>query len=258
MKIGIVGCGFVGTAVKEAHKNDTVMINDPKLENSVSLSQFFECDAVYICVPSPQKDNGECDTSILEGVLRQLTVKVETPIISKVTAPPSEYERLEKLYPNLVYSPEFLTAANATEDYVNAQYIIVGGEDYTLRYSAAKTIQSTVGTDEFFLTDIKTASAYKYMMNSYLAMKVTFMNDFYLFAKEQNINWDSLILFAKNDNRIGDTHMTVPGPDGQFGWGGYCFPKDLNAITNSSDQLQLLKAVIERNKTHRNLEKSYD
>jgi UDP-glucose 6-dehydrogenase len=83
---------------------------------------------------------------------------------------------------------------------------------------------------DIILTDIKTASFYKYLMNSYLAMKVTFMNDFFELASAHKLNWEEVRTMLRKDSRIGESHTTVPGPDGQYGWGGFCFPKDVAAI----------------------------
>jgi UDPglucose 6-dehydrogenase len=260
MRIGIVGCGFVGSAIAHAHQHDEVVINDPKLPNSQPLSAFNNCDAIFICVPSPSKENGHCDTSILEDTLKNLllvNINRPIPIISKVTAPPEEYARLQKIYPCLVHSPEFLTAKNAIIEYKYAKWCIVGGgEDYCKR--AAEIIFSGMADmrrDKIMITDIKTAAFYKYLMNSYLATKVTFMNDFYELAVADGICWDHVKQLSRLDDRIGKTHWDVPGPDGQYGWGGYCFPKDVAAIIMEAiDQqldFELLQRVETINKKHR-------
>jgi UDPglucose 6-dehydrogenase len=105
------------------------------------------------------------------------------------------------------------------------------------------------------ITDIKTAALYKYLMNSYLAAKVTFMNDFYQLSQAEGVNWKELTGLTVWDDRIGHTHMSVPGPDGKFGWGGICFPKDIAAIIEESLDLnaglEILDRVEEINKKHR-------
>jgi UDPglucose 6-dehydrogenase len=234
MKIGLIGCGFVGNAIAWAHRADELVVRDPKLKDSASLDQFNSCDAIYVCVPTPSTEDGHCDTAILESVLKELlfvNINKRIPIISKVTAPPSVYERLGKEYPNLVHCPEFLTAANAMTDYQNSDYFVLGG-DKEYCEMAKEVIERGVPLvhEKFLMTDIKTASLYKYMMNSYLAMKVTFMNDFKALADVHDIEFDKLTELSVFDDRIGHTHMKVPGPDGLAGWGGACFPKDVAAI----------------------------
>jgi UDPglucose 6-dehydrogenase len=185
-----------------------------------------------------------------------VNINKQIPIISKVTAPPSVYTRLQEQYPNLVYCPEFLTAANNVSDYANSNYFVLGGS-YDWCVKARTVIHQGVPLvhDQFTIVDIKTASLYKYMMNTYLATKVTFMNDFKMLADAEGVAWDDLKYLSKADNRIGDTHMNVPGPDGQYGWGGGCFPKDVAAIImeaiDKKVDFELLDRVETINKKHR-------
>ena len=265
MRIGIVGHGYVGSAISWAHRSDELVIRDPKMKDSASLDQFKGCDAIFICVPSPCIDptleNGHCDSSILEQTLKELLfvlINEQIPIICKTTAPPSVYERLQKEYPNIVHVPEFLTAANATTDYADADYCIIGG-DYDWAVKARGVIQHgrPMVQDKFTIVPIKVAALFKYMMNSYLATRVTFMNDFKLLADAEGVDWKDLTYLAKHDGRIGYSHMDVPGPDGQYGWGGTCFPKDIAAILHEAmdldTELELLGRVEDINKQHRKL-----
>jgi UDPglucose 6-dehydrogenase len=245
--------------VAYAHRSDELIVRDPKLENSAPLHKLNECDGIYICVPSPSLEDGHCDTSILEGVLKELTfanIAKDKVLISKVTAPPSTYSTLLAQYPNLVYCPEFLTAANNTTDYLNASYFIFGGHrEWCER--ARNIVRSAVPLvdDKLLITDIRSASLFKYMMNSYLATKVTFMNDMKDLADRYNIDWDQFKTLAVWDDRIGYTHMSVPGPDGQKGWGGACFPKDVAAIImdgiDHGADMELLQRVEEINRKQR-------
>lgn len=262
MSVGIVGFGYVGQAIGWAHRySHELVIRDPKLKDSASLDQFTGCDGIFVCVPSPSTADGHCDTTLLEEVLTELlfvNINKQIPIISKVTAPPSVYERLQKEYPNLVYCPEFLTAANNTIDYANSPYFVLGG-NHEWCERARDIIREGVmlSHNKFIITDIKTASLYKYMMNSYLATKVTFMNDFKLLADAEGVDWHDIKTLTTYETRIGKTHMDVPGPDGEFGWAGGCFPKDVAAIiTEAIDKgvdFELLDRVETINKKHRKL-----
>jgi nucleotide sugar dehydrogenase len=253
MRIGIMGFGFVGSAVGWHHKHQDLIIRDPKLKDSADLSEFVNVDAVFVCLPSPMLEDGHCDTSFIENGLDELmTVQFEKPIpiICKTTAPPSTYQKLLEKYPNIVYSPEFLTAANNIADYGNATFFVIGGHPEWCRL-AREVIRSGVNLpdEDFVFTDIKTASLFKYMMNSYMAMKVTFMNDFYHLAQAENVEWRDLKKLAGLDDRIGKTHMDVPGPDGQFGYGGACFPKDVAAIIMEAIDLDLDFELLQRVET---------
>jgi len=254
MRIGIIGFGFVGQAIWWSYQYKAeLVIRDPKLVDSASLDQLASCDAIFVCVPSPSTEDGHCDTTILEDTLKELsfvTIDKQIPVISKVTA------RLQEQYPNLVYCPEFLTAANNVADYANSNYFVLGGGyDWCVKARTAIHQGVPLVHDQFTIVDIKTASLYKYMMNTYLATKVTFMNDFKLLADAEGVAWDDLKYLSKADNRIGNTHMNVPGPDGQYGWGGGCFPKDVAAITmeaiDKNVDFELLDRVETINKKHR-------
>jgi UDPglucose 6-dehydrogenase len=265
MKIGIIGFGYVGSAIAWAHRHHDLVIRDPKMSDSAELDKFTSCDGIYVCVPSPPVDptleEGHCDTSILEQTLKELmfvNISKQIPIICKTTAPPSVYARLQEEYPNIVYCPEFLTAANNITDYANAEYFVFGGaHEWCTRARDIVREGVPMVEEKLLLTDIKTAALYKYMMNSYLATKVTFMNDFKLLADAEGVVWNNLKSLAIMDDRIGYTHMNVPGPDSQYGWGGGCFPKDVAAIIEEAIDhdldFELLQRVESINKTHRKL-----
>jgi UDPglucose 6-dehydrogenase len=258
MKIGLIGLGFVGSAIAYAHSGDDIIVRDPKLKDSAAVDQFNDCTGIFVCVPSPSTEDGRCDTSILESVLGELSLFTQIPIISKVTAPPSVYIRLQQQYPNLVHCPEFLTAANATADYQNSDYFVLGGNrDYCEQAKEVVRAGVPLVRDKFLITDIKTAALYKYMMNSYLATKVSFMNDFKELADAHNIDFKAVTDLSVFDDRIGYTHLQVPGPDGRYGWAGACFPKDVSAIIEEAIDMKVpsdfnvLQQVETQNKKHR-------
>lgn len=254
MKIGIIGYGFVGKAITNAHDRSKLLINDPKLFDNTSVEQIkSETSWVYIAVPTPMSDDGELDTSILESVLDSLQDYTGL-VISKCTALPNFYISAKKQYSfRLMHVPEFLTAANANIDYMTPEMIVMGGDIADCQYYKDVVIQAdntnTMST-KFVATDIGTASAMKYYANSFLATKVVFNNQFAGWCTKQGINWDNLASINKLDKRLGNTHWAVPGPDGMFGYGGYCFPKDVSALTHSdhNESLSLLKHQFEVNK----------
>jgi UDPglucose 6-dehydrogenase len=135
--------------------------------------------------------------------------------------------------------------------------VIIGGNKEWCD-KAAEIIDYHLGTPKEIvkIVDIKVAALYKYMMNSYLATKVTFMNEFYKLAQAEGVDWNKIKEAASYDDRIGMTHMDVPGSDGNYGWGGACFPKDIAAIINEAKSLGLdfglLENITNINKEHRN------
>lgn len=256
MKIGILGLGYVGSAVAWTHRNQTTIKRDPKLGNeSASLQEIYSCDAVYICVPTPMSNSGHCDDSYVRSVLKELS-NYSNVIISKSTLPPGVYAELKTQYPNLVHAPEFLTAANATADYENSEWVLVGGEKYWVEKAIDVISASTIKATHYHRTNINTASFFKYLANSFLASKVTFMNDLYHLSQVLGVDWFEVKEIATNDDRLGTSHWDVPGPDGQFGYGGACFPKDVSAIIEHAKdkniKLELLECVKSLNAKHRN------
>lgn len=253
MKIGIIGHGFVGKAIANAQDQNNLLINDPKLVGSKSIEEIkANTKWVYVSVPTPMSESGELDTSILESVLDSLQGYTGL-VISKCTALPSYYISAKKHYNfRLIHVPEFLTAANANTDYMTPEMIVMGGDIEECQYYKDVVVQAdktnTMST-KFVATDIGTASAMKYYANSFLATKVVFNNQFAEWCTKQGINWDNLTTINKLDKRLGNTHWSVPGPDGMLGYGGYCFPKDVSALIHSEhgESLSLLKHQFEVN-----------
>jgi UDPglucose 6-dehydrogenase len=256
MKIGIIGLGYVGSAVAATHKHHEIVVRDPKLnQESASLDCILQCDAIYICVPSPMNDDGSCNVEYIEAVLEEIQ-NYSKVIIAKSTLPPDFYKKLQLKFHNLVHVPEFLTAANAVNDYEQSAWVLVGGEEPFVEYAIDVIRSSSIVAKKYVKTNIATASMFKYIANSFLATKVTYMNDMYHLANQLDISWNDIKEISKNDSRLGDTHWDVPGPDGLFGYGGACFPKDVSAIIEHAKsfriELSLLESVKQINKKHRN------
>ena len=128
-KIGIIGHGFVGRAIANAHNKDQLLINDPKMFDSIEINEIkANTDWVYVAVPTPMLSDGAIDTSILESVFESLR-GYNGLVISKCTALPDYYKKAKKIYDfRLVHVPEFLTAANANKDYLHPELIVIGGD----------------------------------------------------------------------------------------------------------------------------------
>jgi len=252
-KIGIIGLGYVGSAVHEAYTDkgfNTVIIDiDPKLSTG-TYEDLKDCDAVFICVPSPAKENGECDTSILNSVL-YLLKDYKNVIISKTTAPPKFYERMQEVYLNLTHVPEFLTAADARRDFLNSQHAIIGGTVLAYQREAERILRAVQPLKQVVFASIGEAALAKYIINSFLANKVVFMNEMAELANAHGYNWNAIIPLLLTDRRLGESHLRVPGPDGFYGFGGHCFPKDTNALIKYANklgiQLSVLKSAIKKN-----------
>lgn len=256
MNIGIIGQGFVGNAVYQKFKNFfTVFTYD--LNSKLCNSNFEEinknCSIVFICLPTPMNSDGSCDISIVENMISKFSSKI---IINKSTVPPGATERFNTKFKNLqiVFNPEFLTERNAVQDFNNQNRIIIGGPRPAT--TTVKNIFSKVFPQAHI---IKTGSTHaemiKYFTNSFLATKVSFANEMYDLCLKLNLDYDKVVEYSVLDKRIGNSHLNVPGPDGDLGFGGHCFPKDLSALIKLSDDIgsinYLIKSVIKTNDTVR-------
>lgn len=128
-----------------------------------------------------------------------------------------------------MFNPEFLTEANYIEDFKNQNRIIIGGP------RPASTIVKNMFIKVFqdvpiIKTGSNTAESVKYFTNCFLATKVSFANEFKQICDQADVDYDKVVEYALYDERLGKSHFTTPGPDGRSGFGGSCFPKDINAL----------------------------
>lgn len=254
--LGIIGQGFVGNAVrlgmqhvfdiKAYDKDGNKFRNVNGIEDVV-----LNTDIAFVCVPTPMMKSGECDLKILNVALTEIQNEViaynkkNYIVIVKSTIPPGTTDRLNKLYTELdiVFNPEFLTEANAVDDYKNQNRIILGGPN------SATTIVKRLFEKAFpRVPIIKTSSTIaemiKYVTNTFLATKISFANEMYQICQALNIDYDKVIEYAKYDDRLGNSHWAVPGHDGDFGFGGHCFPKDLAALAYLTNQLGIDRTML--------------
>jgi nucleotide sugar dehydrogenase len=251
-KVGIVGLGFVGDAIRrncEGVFNVICVDIDPN-KSTGTYQDLLDCEAVFVCVPSPNKPNGDCDVSILNAVL-YLLKDYKNVIISKTTAPPKAYEKLQQVYPNLVHVPEFLTAANAVRDFSSQSEVIIGGSVLAYQHEANRILSQIQPIKNVAYCSIGEAALTKYIVNSYLATKVVFMNEMNQLSAAHNYDWDRIRSMLRMDGRIGLSHTQVPGPDGLYGFGGHCFPKDTTTLVRFADKLgvglSVLKSALKKN-----------
>jgi UDPglucose 6-dehydrogenase len=261
MKLGIIGQGFVGGSVYEGMKNYfetfTFDLNGNCTESSL-FSLIEKVDMTFLCLPTPMKKSGECDLSIVRNCLSELDMIVKSLdkkdfiVIIKSTIPPGTTDILNKENNNLniVFNPEFLTEANAVEDYKNQNRIIIGGDrPWT---SKVKTVFEKVFPKvPIIKTSSTIAEMIKYVTNTFLSTKVSFANEMYQICESLDVDYDKVMEYAKYDDRLGKSHWSVPGPDGDFGYGGHCFPKDIAALKFIANNLgvdtTVLDAAIEKN-----------
>tara|TARA_R100001591_G_scaffold118063_2_gene139298 strand:+ start:2218 stop:3030 length:813 start_codon:yes stop_codon:yes gene_type:complete len=252
MKIGIIGNGFVGEAQAFAFSptHEVRVYDIDPLKATHSLEEVHECDFIFVSVPTPMNKDGSQNLSFIEEVFNHAE---EGPIyIIKSTIIPGTTSVLQKKYPdlNIVFSPEFLTQRTAKLDMMTQARVIFGG-DRKLTSECETFYSQRFKNRNYIHTDTTTAEFIKYMNNTFFATKVSFMNEFKRLADKMNVNWSTAVWGFSADHRLGDSHLDVPGPDGKLGFGGTCFPKDINAIidvaNNEGIDMNVLKAAWKTN-----------
>ena len=261
-KIGVIGNGFVGGAVKFGFSPQTGCdaevrvydINPSKsthtIEETVNKSDF-----IFLSVPTPANKDGSINTDILRKALSDIenahNGEKENSILIRSTVVPGTTWSLQESFPNLnlLFNPEFLTERSANFDFINQSRFIIGssGQPYNEEKSNQLTElfkQRFGNTIAVLQTTYETAEMIKYMNNCFFATKVSFMNEMYQIAEKIDANWDEAVSGFVSDGRIGHSHMNVPGPDGKFGFGGSCFPKDIQAMIDFAEMFGLNPSVL--------------
>ena len=242
MKIGIIGFGFVGRALHNGLKKDVHSIEiDPKLNTNIEDLKNHKPDIVFICLPTPMNDDGSQNIDIVYNTISEIT-KFDSNllIVLKSTILPKYVEEISRICKNLIINPEFLRENYAEEDFINSEIIIFGGEEENCnKLSNFYKNHTNCICKEHIITDNKSASLIKYTINSFLALKVIFFNE--MKSVFENLNtqtkWSDFINALSKDKRMGSSHMNVPGPDGRYGYGGPCFPKDVSALIEYSKEI---------------------
>lgn len=254
INVGIVGYGFVGSAVKHGFRNNNISIADPKLGTTCKDFLDMDLDIIFICAPTPMGKDGTIDSSIVESILSILESIKHIPIVLKSTVTPDLVEIFAKKYENFIYNPEFLTERNALNDFVNPVMHVFGGtiENTTKLEEIYKKYSSCSKTEVFHMT-AKEASFVKYGVNTFLSTKVLFWNQFHDICQNENVDYSKIISAVGSDNRVGLSHTKVPGIDGRKGFGGACFSKDTAAFEKFADNFSLLSETIARNNEYRKL-----
>ncbi|MGA1390665.1 MAG: UDP-glucose dehydrogenase family protein [Candidatus Nanopelagicales bacterium] len=282
-KIGVVGAGYVGltSAVCFAElghdvialdvdakkitqlQNGSIPIYEPGLEDllnkniqnkkiyfEIEVSKLNDCDYVFLCVPTPQDTDGAADLSYVLKAVRTLSkiLKKNSILVTKSTVPVNSWKSIEltlnRVDVDIVSNPEFLREGSAISDFFNPDRIVVGCKNIDSAIKVAKLYKNELA--EVISTDNTSAELIKYASNSFLALKLSFVNELAALCENVQANVIDVLRGFGKDQRIGE-HFISPGP----GWGGSCFPKDVKALNIISEQnlsaMSLLSATIESN-----------
>ena len=255
--IGIIGKGFVGNAVAQGFSSGSgyecnMYIYDKNpdlcqhsLEDVVSNSQF-----IFISVPTPSNRDGSINLDIVTSVIEDID-KVETKnqpiILLRSTIVPGTSQKIQNAYPHLklVFNPEFLTERSAVFDFLSQSRYVLGG-DIQNTSRVAELYRHRFGESIAIIkTNFQSAELIKYVCNCFFATKVSFLNEMKIISDKVDADWETVIEGFVRDGRVGHSHINVPGPDGKLGFGGSCFPKDVQALINFCEKNNINPNVLQ-------------
>lgn len=273
--VGQVGYGFIGNAVVELfrpHVKEVLVYDKVKSEANNQYSPLpnvivtgldsvvASSEVIFVAVPTPMRKTGECDTRIVESVIQDIqntALKIgrkieDFVVVLKSTVPPGFTRSMQDKYAlRLLFSPEFLTEANAVSDFKRANRVLLGGDldDARVVYKYFEGVWPDRqlntydghpdGLVQIVQCEPEEAEMVKLSTNVHLTAKVMISNELYLICQKMGIDYEKVKLMTQLDRRIGTSHMNVPGPDGHLGYGGHCFVKDTQNLGFISEKLGL-------------------
>jgi len=234
--IGIVGCGFIGGALKQwvetYNPSVKVLVSDPPKGFNDDL---VAADVIFISLHIPTEASGQQELAPLIEILKGLPDK---PIFIRSTILPGTSEMLSKETGRRVYfMPEFLTQRTAYADFCSQSMVFTAEPELLQKIFVGKKFVEMTSFE---------AEVAKYAHNVFGAVKVTYFNGIYDYCQKNNADYDRVLQGVLLSGYINDTHTQVPGPDGKLGYGGKCFPKDVNALTEMTKGYplqELLKTI---------------
>lgn len=267
--IGIVGYGFVGRAIEAGFsKKADIYIRDIAIKDTHSMGHLVRnCEVIFVAVPTPfNVVKHECDTTAIDSVLGQINQIAEDIakyqiVVIKSAIPPLDARKFQSKYrfARLIVSPEYLSEKDPIRDFINQQAMILGGDEKENCERVVEIFNTYSICNRYAKIGICTleeAALLKYMENTFLALKVVFMNEYHKlytqFGFGSSINFNRMLRLHHLDKRMWNEYpYQIPGPDGHFGFGGKCLPKDLLSIVSEAEkkgvEMKLLKKAWELN-----------
>lgn len=255
LTVGIIGLGFVGGAMKKSFELKDVNVKGyDKYKESDDFEDVINCDFIFLCLPTLYDYNkGEYDKSIIESVCNDLKQNnYNGGVIIKSTVEPNTTENLYKKYKlNLLHNPEFLTAVTAFEDFHDQKHIVLGNFNFNENQmdKIYKFYSELYPLAAISICSSKESESMKLFCNTFYAVKIQFFNELFVLCQNTDCNYERILGLMLTNNWINPMHTKVPGPDGQLSYGGFCFPKDTNALLQhmkkNNSPCKLLEASIE-------------
>ncbi|MEX0594973.1 MAG: hypothetical protein WD512_00610 [Candidatus Paceibacterota bacterium] len=247
-KLGIIGRGYVGSAIKHYFKEAKIWDKYVSTENT--FEEVLQQDFIFLCLPTPYKENERygVDISAIEENLEKIDHYVKGKVlILKSTVPPGTSNYLQEKYKNnvLVFNPEFLTAKYSKEDFAYPDKQILGYTDKRSKYFC-KIVKEFLPKARGFIMPAQDAEMIKYALNNYYAMKVVFANQIYDVCQKIGSNYDNVHKGFVADKRVNDSHFDIWHEEFR-GYSGACLPKDMKGFIRFADSvgvnLELHKTV---------------
>jgi len=265
--LGIVGCGVVGNAMARAFMEwCSVKIYDTDLSRRThTLDEVLGCEVIMVCLPTPQYDNGsyQCDTRILNKFFEMVSGHPGSFALRSTVPIGYTADIFAKHRLNIVHSPEFLTARCSVVDaqcparnIIGYPYLAFEGKhlhtpEQFEPHPLATLYQHRFKGTPLFIMSSSESEAVKLFQNSFFAVKVAFFNELNELSNKKGMCWAKIQKAMLADGRIAHSHTQVPGPDGKYGFGGACLPKDLGNLfgcqLTSGAAGKITKAALERN-----------
>ncbi len=253
-RIGIVGKGFVGTAVQFGFSPSVgidadvkVYDKDPNKSTHTLEEVVVGSDIIFLSVPTPSNLDGTINLDIVEESLNDISqYDSDSIILLRSTVTPGSTKRLQDRFSNLrlVFNPEFLTERSANFDFINQTRFIIGGSSDDVIEVSELFRERFGNTISIVETNFETAELIKYMTITFFCTKISFLTDLKLLADKCGAVWDEAVEGFVRDGRIGHSHLDVPGHDGKYGFGGSCFPKDIQALINYGESVGVDMGVL--------------
>lgn len=244
MKVAIIGSeGFVGGAMTRTfieHDVETVQIDVKLPETMENYKRLTPEDVAFICVPTPYNPvTGTFGYHAIRHVVNRLAELDDRPTTClRSTVTPDFFEADVQFAHHIdLHQPEFLRARYAYEDFNAPDIHVIGGHnnEHSVFVERLQTLYAAcdIMPKELIRCTMEEAAALKLVHNVYRALRISFLNEMYVFAEKKLDGWEQFgehvtTMFGARD--FGGHYLQVPGPDGKFGFGGACFPKDLSAF----------------------------
>lgn len=263
MLVSVMGLGFVGGSMKKSFEIKGVeVIGYDKFKDEFK-DNFMEClksDIAFLALPTVfDEDKNEYDKSCIREVCTDLMNNNYTGIVViKSTVEPTTTTTLSEEFPSLrlIHNPEFLTAATAFEDFHNQSHIVLGKgpnvSDEEMNKLSNFYMKLYPDAEMSFSTCTESESM-KIFVNCFYSVKVQFFNELYLLCKNMDCDYNVVKYLMIKNKWINPMHTDVPGPDGKLSYGGYCFPKDTNALLNHMKRVNTPCKVLEATIHERNI-----